>query len=102
MPSVSNHTPAEVRKMNKEIEQFYFQVQSEVTLQELSRCRQAVRDGTIWRLAEKESSASCPSRPFVAHYQSSKAILEPLILDEISASKETGEEKVAGKKTGIG
>ena len=96
MPSVSNHTPAEVRKMNKEDRTVLLsRFNLEVTLQELSRCRQAVRDGTIWRLAERRSHQHPALREAFLWLTTnpSKAILEPLILDEISASKETGEEK---------
>lgn len=96
MPSVSNHTPAEVRKMNKEERTILLsRFNLEVTLQELSRCRQAVRDGTIWRLAERRSHQHPALREAFLWLTTnpSKAILEPLILDEISASKETGEEK---------
>ncbi|MBJ62587.1 MAG: hypothetical protein CMB57_04965 [Euryarchaeota archaeon] len=96
MPSVSNHTPAEVRKMNKEDRTILLsRFNLEVTLQELSRCRQAVRDGTIWRLAERRSHQHPALREAFLWLTTnpSKAILEPLILDEISASKETGEEK---------
>ena len=96
MPSVSNHTPAEVRKMSKEDRTILLsRFNLEVTLQELSRCRQAVRDGTIWRLAERRSHQHPALREAFLWLTTnpSKAILEPLILDEISASKETGEEK---------
>lgn len=96
MPSVSNHTPAEVRKMNKEDRTILLsRFNLEVTLQELSRCRQAVRDGTIWRLAERRSHQHPALREAFLWLTTnpSKAIIEPLILDEISASKETGEEK---------
>ena len=96
MPSVSNYTPAEVRKMNKEERTILLsRFNLEVTLQELSRCRQAVRNGTIWRLAERRSHQHPALREAFLWLTTnpSKAILEPLILDEISASKETGEEK---------
>ena len=96
MPAVVNHTPAEVRKMNKEDRTILLsRFNLEVTLQELSRCRQAVRNGTIWRLAERRSHQHPALREAFLWLTTnpSKSILEPLILDEISASKETGEEK---------
>ncbi|MGB2451979.1 MAG: tRNA guanosine(15) transglycosylase TgtA [Candidatus Poseidoniaceae archaeon] len=96
MPSISNHTPAEVRKMSKEERTILLsRFNLEVTLQELSRCRQAVRNGTIWRLAERRSHQHPSLREAFLWLTTnpSKAILAPLILDEISAAKETGEEK---------
>ena len=96
MPSIANHTPAEVRKMNKEERTILLsRFNLEVTLQELSRCRQAVRNGTIWRLAERRSHQHPALREAFLWLTTnpSKSPLEPLILDEISASKETGEEK---------
>ena len=96
MPAIANLTPADVRKMNKEDRTILLsRFNLEVTLQELSRCRQAVRDGTIWRLAERRSHQHPALREAFLWLTTnpSKAILEPLILDEISASKETGEEK---------
>ena len=55
-PAIANHTPEEVRSMNKD-ERIYVlsKYNLEISLAELSRCRQAVRDGTIWRLVEKRS-----------------------------------------------
>ena len=96
MPAISTHTPEEVRKMNKEERTILLsRYNLEVTLQELSRCRQAVRDGTIWRLAERRSHQHPALREAFLWLTTnpSKAIIEPLILDEISASRETGEEK---------
>ena len=96
MPAIANHTPAEVRKMNKEDRTILLsRFNLEVTLQELSRCRQAVRSGTIWRLAERRSHQHPALREAFLWLTTnpSKAVLEPLILDEVSASKETGEEK---------
>ena len=96
MPAIANHTPAEVRKMNKEDRTILLsRFNLEVTLQELSRCRQAVRSGTIWRLAERRSHQHPALREAFLWFTTnpSKAVLEPLILDEVSASKETGEER---------
>ena len=96
MPAISNYSPADVRKMNKEERTILLsRYNLEVTLQELSRCRQAVRDGTIWRLAERRSHQHPALREAFLWLTTnpSKSKMTPLILDEISASKETGEEK---------
>ena len=96
MPAIANYTPAEVRKMNKEDRTILLsKFNLEVTLQELSRCRQAVRDGTIWRLAERRSHEHPALREAFLWLTTnpSNAKMEPLILDEISASKETGKER---------
>ena len=56
MPSITHYSPADVRKMNKEERTILLSKYNlEITLQEISRCRQAIRDGTIWRLAERRS-----------------------------------------------
>ena len=76
MPAIANHTPAEVRKMNKEDRTILLsRFNLEVTLQELSRCRQAVRSGTIWRLAERRSHQHPALREafFVAYYKPIKS-----------------------------
>ncbi len=96
MPAIATYTPAEVRKLNKEERTILLsRYNLEVTLQELSRCRQAVRNGTIWRLAERRSHQHPALREAFLWLTTnpSTSKLEPLILDEISASKETGEEK---------
>ncbi len=96
MPAIVNYTPAEVRAMSKEERTILLSKYNlEITLQELSRCRQAVRDGTIWRLAERRSHEHPALREAFLWLTTnpSNAKMEPLILDEISASKETGEEK---------
>jgi 7-cyano-7-deazaguanine tRNA-ribosyltransferase len=56
MPCIASITPEEVRSMgtndrNKLLSKFNL----EVSLAELARCKQAVRDGTIWRMVERRS-----------------------------------------------
>jgi len=56
MPCISSCTPEEVRKMDKDDRmKLLSKYNLEITLAELSRCRQAVRDGDIWRLVEQRS-----------------------------------------------
>ena len=96
MPAVAHYSPADVRKMNKEERTILLsKFNLEVTLQELSRCRQAVREGNIWRLAERRSHEHPALREAFLWLTTnpSNAKMEPLILDEISASKETGKEQ---------
>ena len=96
VPSVVNHTPAEVRAMSKEERTTLLaHFNLEVTLQELSRCRQAVRDGNIWRLAERRSHEHPRLREAFLWLVTNPSLsdIEPLILDDISSSKETGKHK---------
>ena len=96
MPSITHYSPADVRKMNKEdMTILLSKYNLEITLQEISRCRQAIRDGTIWRLAERRSHEHPALREAFLWLTTnpSRMKMEPLILDEISASKEVGEEK---------
>ena len=95
MPAISNVTPAEVRKMKKQERTVLLSKYNlEVTLQEMSRCRQAIRDGTIWRLAERRSHEHPALREAFLWLVTNPArsSVDPLILDEISSSKEIGEE----------
>ncbi|MAH41390.1 MAG: hypothetical protein CMO41_03985, partial [Verrucomicrobiales bacterium] len=56
MPCVAHITPEEVRRMKpKQREELLAHFNLEVTLAELARCKQAVRDGKIWQLAEQRS-----------------------------------------------
>ncbi|RJU92364.1 MAG: tRNA guanosine(15) transglycosylase TgtA [Candidatus Poseidoniales archaeon] len=56
MPCVAHITPEEVRRMRpKQREELLAHFNLEVTLAELARCKQAVRDGKIWQLAEQRS-----------------------------------------------
>ncbi len=49
-------TPDEVRKMDKnDRTEILARANLEITFAELAKCRQAIRDGTIWRLAEQRS-----------------------------------------------
>ena len=52
-------TPAQVRSMNKEEKTILLSHHNlEVTQAELARCREAIRMGTIWQLAEQRSHSS--------------------------------------------
>ena len=56
VPCVVNFTPESVRKMEQnERTNLLARYNLEVTLAELSRCKQAVHEGTIWQLAEQRS-----------------------------------------------
>ena len=102
-PSIASTTPEEVRAMdNKDRTKLLSKYNLEVTLAELARCKQAVRDGTIWRMAERRSHQhpalreaflwliTNPSLGYV-----SKMAQEEMILDEKLASQETGSQKGA-------
>ena len=96
MPAICNYSPAEVRAMDKQERTILLSKYNlEVTLQEMSRCRQAVRDGTIWRLAERRSHEHPALREAFLWMVTNPArsTMDPLLLDEISASKETGEQR---------
>lgn len=57
------HTPAQVRAMDKgERSVLLAHHNLEITQAELARCREAVRNGTIWRLAEQRSHCSAQLR----------------------------------------
>ena len=95
MPAISDISPSDVRKMKKQERTILLSKYNlEVTLQEMSRCRQAIRDGTIWRLAERRSHEHPALREAFLWLVTNPArsSVDPLILDEISASKEIGEE----------
>ena len=56
MPCIAYSSPQEVRSLDSaEQVKILARYNLEVTLAELSRCKQAIRDGTIWRLAERRS-----------------------------------------------
>ena len=56
MPCIAYQSPQEVRNLDPaEQVKVLARYNLEVTLAELSRCKQAIRDGTIWRLAERRS-----------------------------------------------
>ncbi len=55
-PCIASYTPDEVRGLPKDEKMTLLSKYNlEITLAELSRCRQAVRDGSIWRLVEQRS-----------------------------------------------
>ena len=96
MPAISNYNPKDILKMNKEERTIILSKYNlEVTLQELSRCRQAVRNGTIWRLAEQRSHQHPALREAFLWLVTNPAVssMDPIILDDISASKEIGNER---------
>ena len=96
MPAIAKCSPKEVRNMDKKERTILLSKYNlEVTLQEMSRCRQAIRDGTIWRLAERRSHEHPALREAFLWLTTNPSYskMNPIILDEISASKETGNEK---------
>ena len=96
MPAVVGLTPSEVRELDKEERtKILARFNLEVTLQEMSRCRQAVRDGKIWQLAEMRSHQHPSLREAFLWLitNPAKSSMEPLILDDYSASKEIGQER---------
>ncbi|MBT4066392.1 MAG: tRNA guanosine(15) transglycosylase TgtA [Euryarchaeota archaeon] len=96
MPAIANITPAEVRAMKKQERTVILSKYNlEITLQEMSRCRQAIRDGTIWRLAERRSHQHPALREAFLWLVTNPArsSMEPIIMDEVSAAKEIGTER---------
>lgn len=102
-PSIASVTPEEVRSMDgKERTKLLSKYNLEVTLAELARCKQAVRDGTIWRMAERRSHQhpalreaflwliTNPSLGRVSNIEK-----DEMILDEKLASQEIGPQKGA-------
>lgn len=102
-PSIASVTPEEVRSMDgKERTKLLSKYNLEVTLAELARCKQAVRDGTIWRMAERRSHQhpalreaflwliTNPSLGNVSNFEK-----DEMILDEKLASQEIGSQKGA-------
>ena len=56
---ISGHTPEQVRSMSKPDRTRLLAMHNlEVTQRELARCREAVRSGSIWSLAERRSHSS--------------------------------------------
>ena len=56
MPCIAYRSPQEIRNLDSDEQiKVLARYNLEVTLAELSRCKQAIRDGTIWRLAERRS-----------------------------------------------
>ena len=100
-PSIANLTPKEVLEMDENDRTVILSKYNlEVSLAELSRCKQAVRDGTIWRLVERRSHqhpalreaflwlTTNPSNALISNLSSNQ-----MVLDEKLASQETGPEK---------
>ena len=96
MPCVSACTPAEVRKLGKkEMTALLARYNLEVTLAELDRCKQAIRDGTIWRLAERRSHQHPALREAFLWISTSPhnkklnlQFLEDLVLDDRDAARD--------------
>ena len=96
MPCVSACTPAEVRALNKkEKTALLARYNLEVTLAELDRCKQAIRDGTIWRLAERRSHQHPALREAFLWISTSPhnkklnlQFLEDLVLDDRDAARD--------------
>jgi len=96
MPCISGVTPELVRKMPKdERMKLLAKYNLEITLAELARCRQAVRDGNIWRLVEQRSHQHPALRdaflwlstnPATASF--TKFVSNEIPLDETTASKD--------------
>ena len=97
MPCISTVTPEEVKKLDKQAKmELLSKYNLEITLAELARCRQAVRDGNIWRLVEQRSHQHPALRdaylwlttnPATAEYI--RLNNEALPLNEITSSQET-------------
>ncbi len=96
MPCVSAHTPDDVRAMpNKEKTELLARYNLEVTLSELDRCKQAIRDGTLWRLAERRSHQHPALREAFLWISTSPhnkkldlQFLDELILDDRDAARD--------------
>ena len=96
VPCIVNHTPEQVRKMGEdERTNLLARYNLEVTLAELSRCKQAVHEGTIWQLAEQRSHQHpalreaflwLTTRPFSSGI--STDALDDLVLDDRSAARD--------------
>jgi len=96
VPCIVHHTPEEVRKMgDDERTNLLARYNLEVTLAELSRCKQAVHEGTIWQLAEQRSHQHpalreaflwLTTRPFSSRI--STDVIDDLILDDRSAARD--------------
>ena len=96
LPCVVNWTPEEVRKLKQEERtEFLARYNLEVTLAELSRCKQAVHDGTIWQLAEhrshqhpalREAFLWLTTRPFTSSVSSD--LLDDLVQDDRAAARD--------------
>lgn len=98
MPCVATITPVEVKAMSKEERTALLaRYNLEMTLSELSRCKQAIRDGTLWRLVERRSHQHpalreaflwLSTRPQQAMMK--LKMLDDLILNDRDAGRERG------------
>ena len=86
----------EVRKLDKQARmELLSRYNLEITLAELARCRQAVRDGNIWRLVEQRSHQHPALRDAYLWLTTNPATAEYVRLnnesplDEITSSQET-------------
>lgn len=96
VPCIVNWTPENVRALDAdERTSLLARYNLEVTLAELSRCKQAVHDGTIWQLAEQRSHQHpalreaflwLTTRPFPSGLSSE--LLEDLVQDDRTAARE--------------
>jgi len=96
VPCVVHWTPEAVRKLDHDQRtSLLARYNLEVTLAELSRCKQAVHDGTIWQLAEQRSHQHpalreaflwLTTRPFPSGLSSD--LLDDLIQDDRAAARE--------------
>ena len=96
VPCVVTWTPEEVRALNQdERTTLLARYNLEVTLAELSRCKQAVHEGTIWQLAEQRSHQHpalreaflwLTTRPFPSGLSSD--VLDDLVQDDRAAARE--------------
>ncbi len=96
VPCIVNWTPENVRALDDdERTSLLARYNLEVTLAELSRCKQAVHDGTIWQLAEQRSHQHpalreaflwLTTRPFPSGL--SWELLKDLVQDDRTAARE--------------
>ena len=96
VPCVVHWTPEAVRKLDQDQRtSLLARYNLEVTLAELSRCKQAVHDGTIWQLAEQRSHQHpalreaflwLTTRPFPSGL--STDLLDDLVQDDRAAARE--------------
>lgn len=96
MPCVVSYTPEDVRSLDKKkMTALLARYNLEVTLAELDRCKQAIRDGTIWRLAERRSHQHPALREAFLWISTSPhnkkmnlQFLDELILDDRDAARD--------------
>ena len=104
VPCIVNWTPENVRALDAdERTSLLARYNLEVTLAELSRCKQAVHDGTIWQLAEQRSHQHpalreaflwLTTRPFPSGLSSE--LLEDLVQDDRTAARTSPERRGLG------